>query len=118
MLSLTIRRSSRSAAIPWRTGATTRHGPHQGAQKSTSTGASDSMTSAWKFASLTSWRVPAMLAPCWGPFTIQSEARVPPGSRRRVLPGEEGDEQVRRDVGLDERGEHDDGERDGRRHER
>src|SRR5205823_3950508 len=35
--SLTIRRSSRSAAISSSEGAITRHGPHQGAQKSTST---------------------------------------------------------------------------------
>src|SRR3954470_12116520 len=117
-LSLTMVSSGRSLAISSSTGATTRHGPHQGAQKSTRTGASDSMTSAWKFASLTSWRVPAMLAPCWGPFTIQSEARTPVGAVRLVLPGEEGDQQVRRDVGLDDRGEHDDGEGDGRRHER
>src|SRR3954447_16555106 len=59
-LSLTIFRSGRSAAISSSTGATTRHGPHQGAQKSTSTGCSDSMTSAWKLVSVTSLRVPAM----------------------------------------------------------
>ena len=53
-LSLTTCRSSRSSAISSSTGATTRHGPHQGAQKSTSTGLSDSRTSAWKFASVTS----------------------------------------------------------------
>ena len=39
---------------------TTRHGPHQGAQKSTSTGVSDSMTSAWKLVSVTS----VMCLPC------------------------------------------------------
>ena len=38
VLSLTIFRSSRSPAISSSTGATTRHGPHQGAQKSTSVG--------------------------------------------------------------------------------
>ena len=37
-----------------RAGAMTRHGPHQGAQKSTSTGMSFSSTSAWKLLSLTS----------------------------------------------------------------
>src|SRR3712207_5900551 len=52
-LSLTIRRSCRSPAISSSTGATTRHGPHHGAQKSTRTGCSDSSTSAWKFASVT-----------------------------------------------------------------
>src|SRR4051794_15016853 len=59
-LSLTIFRSERSAAISSRTGATTRHGPHQGAQKSTRTGPSASRTSAWKLVSVTSERVPAM----------------------------------------------------------
>src|SRR3954447_1569401 len=59
-LSLTMRRSSRSCAISSSTGATTRQGPHQGAQKSTSTGVSDSMTSAWKFASVTSLMLAAM----------------------------------------------------------
>src|SRR3954469_5023193 len=59
-LSLTIFRSERSAAISSRTGATTRHGPHHGAQKSTSTGPSASRTSAWKLLSVTSERVPAM----------------------------------------------------------
>ena len=42
----TMRRSSRSAAISSRIGAMTRHGPHHAAQKSTSTGLSDSRTSA------------------------------------------------------------------------
>src|SRR6476661_6580412 len=46
--------SARSFAISSTTGATIRHGPHHGAQKSTSTGVSDSMTSAWKLLSLTS----------------------------------------------------------------
>ena len=41
------------SAISSRTGATTRHGPHQGAQKSTSTGCSFSSTSAWKSPSVT-----------------------------------------------------------------
>src|SRR3954464_13892036 len=63
-LSLTMRRSSRSCAISSRTGATTRHGPHHGAQKSTSTGVSDSSTSAWKVMSVT-WLMSAIgcLAP-------------------------------------------------------
>src|SRR4051812_23449138 len=58
--SWTIFRSERSAAISSSTGATTRHGPHQGAQKSTRTGPSASRTSAWKLVSVTSERVPAM----------------------------------------------------------
>src|SRR3954465_4750334 len=61
VLSLTILRSGRSPAISSRTGATTRQGPHQGAQKSTRTGASDSRTSAWKVVSVTSFRVPAIV---------------------------------------------------------
>ncbi len=66
MLSLTTFSSSaRSCAISSTTGATMRHGPHHGAQKSTSTGTSDSMTSAWKLLSVTSETVPAMRAP-WG----------------------------------------------------
>src|SRR5688500_1490700 len=73
-LSLTTRRSCRSPAISSSTGATTRHGPHQGAQKSTRTGCSDSSTSAWKFASVTLRR--SLMA-----TTIRSEA---PGARRRA----------------------------------
>ena len=46
--------SERSPAISSTIGATMRHGPHHGAQKSTSTGRSDSMTSAWKLMSVTS----------------------------------------------------------------
>src|SRR4051812_6942465 len=63
-LSLTMRTSSRSLAISSRTGATTRHGPHHGAQKSTRTGVSDSSTSAWKVVSVT-WLMSAIgcLAP-------------------------------------------------------
>jgi len=67
MFSFTTRSSGRSAAISSSTGATTRHGPHQGAQKSTSTGPSASMTSAWKLLSVTSFRVPAITSP-WSPF--------------------------------------------------
>ena len=64
MLSLTTFSSSaRSCAISSTTGATIRHGPHHGAQKSTSTGTSDSMTSAWKLLSVTSATVPAIGAP-------------------------------------------------------
>src|SRR5688500_1720850 len=40
-----------------------RQGPHQGAQKSTSTGLSASSTSAWKLLSVTSSRLPATFAP-------------------------------------------------------
>src|ERR1700683_4963695 len=55
MLSLTTLRSSVcSLAISSTIGAIARHGGHHGAQKSTSTGLSDSSTSAWKFWSLTS----------------------------------------------------------------
>ena len=60
MFSFTIRRSSRSAAISSRIGAMTRQGPHHGAQKSTSTGLSDSRTSAWKVVSVTSVMLPAI----------------------------------------------------------
>src|SRR5450755_3372979 len=61
MLSLTtLRVSPRSVAISSTTGDTRRHGPHHGAQKSTSTGTSDSMTSAWKLLSVTSVTGPAM----------------------------------------------------------
>ena len=63
MSSLTIRRSLRSDAISSSTGATTRQGPHHGAQKSTSTGLSDSMTSASKLLSVTCVSVPAMWSP-------------------------------------------------------
>src|SRR5437588_3841284 len=58
--SFTTRSSGRSEAISSSTGATTRHGPHHGAQKSTRTGFWDSMTSAWKLLSVTSVRVPAI----------------------------------------------------------
>ena len=51
-------RSSRSPSISSRTGWTTRQGPHQGAQKSTSTGPSASRTSALKVASVTSVSLP------------------------------------------------------------
>ena len=37
-----------------------RHGPHHGAQKSTSTGFSDSRTSAWNVVSVTSMMLPAI----------------------------------------------------------
>ena len=56
--SLTTRMSSRSPASSSRWGATIRHGPHHGAQKSTSTGSEDSMTSAWKVVSETSVTAP------------------------------------------------------------
>src|SRR6202035_2604482 len=58
-----MRRSGRSEAISSSTGPTTRQGPHHGAQKSTSTGPSDSMTSAWKLLSVTSLRLPAIAFP-------------------------------------------------------
>src|SRR6185437_16321114 len=61
MSSLTIFRSSRSDWISSRTGATTRQGPHHGAQKSTSTGLSASSTSASKLLSVIWGRLPAIL---------------------------------------------------------
>src|SRR5688572_9508732 len=57
MLRETILTSSRSADISSRIGWTTRHGPHQGAQKSTSTGSPASSTSAWKLLSVTCGRL-------------------------------------------------------------
>src|SRR5436305_6501301 len=56
---------SRSLAISSTTGATIRHGPHHGAQKSTRTGTSDSMTSAGKLLWVTSGTVPAI---SWAPW--------------------------------------------------
>src|ERR1700675_2497402 len=61
MSSLTMRRSVRSAAISSRTGATTRQGPHHGAQKSTSTGPSASSPSASKLLSVICVRVPSIV---------------------------------------------------------
>src|SRR5437762_1730564 len=87
VLSLTTRKP-RSWEISSSTGATMRHGPHQGAQKSTSTGSSASMTSAWKLESVTSIAIKP---------TIQTEVLVSP-------PQEE--DEVRADVDLDERSHH------------
>src|SRR6266516_132309 len=83
VLSLTTRRSGRSEAISSSTGATTRQGPHQGAQKSTSTGPSASMTSAWKLLSVTSLRLPAMCLSLSRRLatTIQSKGAWPKGPR-------------------------------------
>src|SRR5947209_3869662 len=73
MLSLTtFSASPRSEAISSTTGDTRRHGPHQGAQKSTSTGTSDSTTSAWKLLSVTSVTAPGIWSP--SPFTSESIA--------------------------------------------
>src|SRR3954469_18484687 len=102
MLSFTIRRSSRSALISSRTGATTRQGPHQGAQKSTSTGVSDSMTSAWKLLSVTSVMLPAIPSPLRR-FASKSIAR---GS------GPERQQQARRDEHLDRSRKQEDRDRD------
>src|SRR3954466_14719710 len=120
MLSFTMRRSSRSAAISCRTGATTRHGAHHGAQKSTSTGVSDSMTSAWKLVSVTS-RISAMWAPrrlrtsesiasVWSSARGKRDAPAPAGSAVRGEPVE----QMRRDRDLDRGGDDEDrnGDRD------
>jgi DNA-binding transcriptional LysR family regulator len=62
----TIRRSSRSAASSARTGAMTRQGGHQAAVKSTSTGSSDSSTSAAKWASSTAGRTEVGMPPACG----------------------------------------------------
>src|SRR3954447_12439876 len=56
-------RSSRSLSSSSRWGAMIRQGPHQGAQKSTSTGCGDSSTSAAKLLSVTSFRLPATYLP-------------------------------------------------------
>src|SRR3954451_14105910 len=87
-LSFTTRRSSRSSLISSSTGATMRHGPHQGAQKSTSTGVSDSRTSAWKLSSVTWVMVPAMRVPP-GRVGVASRSIVPPAgpAKRGHEPG-------------------------------
>src|SRR3954467_2013737 len=113
-LSLTMRRSSRSCAISSRTGATRRHGPHHGAQKSTSTGVSDSMTSAWKFASVTSVMMPAIRGLLVG-FASESIARLSP--LRDDLCAGEREEQSRRDPDLDRARDDEDRDGDGRGHE-
>src|ERR1700739_1017388 len=80
MLSLTTFSSpARSLAISSTTGATIRHGPHHGAQKSTSTGFSDSSTSAWKLLSVTSATL-AMLAP-YGLVRVTSKSIAGEGPR-------------------------------------
>src|SRR3954451_15433670 len=120
-----MRRSSRSEAISSSTGATTRQGPHQAAQKSTSTGLSDSSTSAWKLLSVTSGRLPAMWfsGGSWVrggyvlPVTIQSGVtRSRPRYGGVSAEGGRGPQEVRPDVDLDEGGEHEhgSGERGGR----
>src|SRR5215210_1101511 len=76
VLSLTIRRSWRSEAISSSTGATTRQGPHHGAQKSTSTGSLDSRTSAWKLLSVTSAIWPATSPSTFAFIASENIARV------------------------------------------
>src|SRR5579872_3738367 len=61
MSSLTNSARPLSSASSWSSGAIARHGPHQGAQKSTTTGRSDASTSCSKLASVTS-RIPGTLA--------------------------------------------------------
>src|SRR5689334_20647086 len=65
----------------------TRQGPHQGAQKSTSTAFSFSITSAWKLPSVTSGRFPATSAPllvaCFRKYSVGVLA---PQAERRHLP--------------------------------
>src|ERR1700733_253086 len=56
----TLSTSARSPALSSTTGETRRQGPHQGAQKSTSTGSSDSSTSASKLLSVTSVTSPGI----------------------------------------------------------
>src|ERR1700723_749774 len=88
-LSLTIRRSERSWAISSSTGPTTRQGPHHGAQKSTSTGISDSITSAWKLLSVTSLRLPAIALPFSNAFRSLYKVKegVPGASQCDLRPG-------------------------------
>src|SRR4051812_36438097 len=128
-LSLTIFSASpRSPAICSRIGATMRHGPHQGAQKSTRTGVSASRTSAWKFESVTSETAAIRASGSFGRdgvrprFTKYSEGSDPvrlpaPGLTPCGLP-HEGREDPGGDPGLDGRGGQDDRHRDGDGHER
>src|SRR5215218_3395723 len=121
VLSLTTLRSSRSALISSRIGATMRHGPHHGAQKSTSTGVSASRTSAWKLVSVTSLMLPAMsaVAPVAGGRKVASESIVPGSGRSvtdRKLPGQR-QEKPRRDPHLDGGGRQEDRDRQRDRHE-
>src|SRR4051812_8601723 len=127
-LSLTIFSASpRSPAICSRIGATMRHGPHQGAQKSTRTGVSASRTSAWKLLSVTSESAPAMsgslegVAPALykvkcglGRVSSRYGQRYPPegpdahrrrsGRRQEHLVDDVDDPVGRRDVGLGDLG--------------
>src|SRR5512133_566497 len=113
-LSLTMRRSSRSCAISSSTGPTTRHGPHHGAQKSTSTGVSDSRTSAWKLLSVTSGSAPAMSLLRDGSEGYYTKCSAPVGPERYGTLSAQPEDHVRRDVDLDEgRGDqHRDGDAD------
>src|SRR3954447_2082133 len=87
VLSLTTFRSSRSDWISSRTGATTRQGPHHGAQKSTSTGLSASSTSASKLLSVIWGRVPAIASPLRSCTpTIQNEGTLAGGADGPRLP--------------------------------
>src|SRR5438132_1243630 len=131
--SFTTRSSGRSEAISSSTGATTRHGPHHGAQKSTSTGLPDSMTSAWKLLSVTSVRLPAIgvsLIACLplykvkellrraGELSAHHDREAFPRAHDRRLYVRERREEVGRDVHLDERGDDQHRDRDGDGHER
>src|SRR4051794_34440140 len=104
-LSLTIFSASpRSPAISSSTGATMRHGPHHGAQKSTRTGVSDSRTSAWKLLSVTSEMAPKM----WllqGREKLASESIATRSDRATegLLPDQAAQDH-RRDPRLDRRG--------------
>src|SRR5208282_3008811 len=137
MSSLTMRSSGRSEAISSSTGATTRQGPHQGAQKSTSTGPSASMTSASKFVSVTWFRVPAIALSLFAFLSLYKMKEGSPAGSKRARGGgpraglarrsAEGDdpafraahdrrvdvrqrhEQMRRDVHLDEGSNHENG---------
>src|SRR3954452_4775335 len=122
-----MRRSSRSEAISSSTGATTRHGPHQAAQKSTRTGFSDSSTSAWKLLSVTSVRLPAMWFSGGSlvrggkvlPVTIQSVvARIASALRGASDQRRRGPQQVRPHVDLDGGGDHEDRRRGRSRRDR
>ena len=86
VLSFTTLSSGRSPAISSRIGATMRHGPHHGAQKSTSTGWSASMTSAWKLVSVTSLTCRPWGAPFALTLTSKSIVRAASARPRRRPP--------------------------------
>src|SRR5215212_5409841 len=100
-----MRRSSRSPASSSRWGAMMRQGPHQGAQKSTSVGLSDSSTSAWKLLSVTSasCAMNRLLREVDPPLYKVKRAASGSDARSGLLGEGEPAQQVRRPVDLDER---------------